>query len=357
MTGKNEERIETQTNGQTEKKIIWAVDPFAKDKTLQRSAAIAIKKLTKGSNAVIEPIYFLCTSIFADALVLPVDLVQQVRRDGQKELNRILSGTRLSGIRPLHIIPAPHLYLRAGVGRITHLAKKWGADLVVTSTHARKGLKHFALGSFAETLLLYSDVPLLFVNPQLKSISRSERVLFPTDFSEASKEAFLEVLKLAKSTKSKVVLFHKIDFPWPPTVNLTLRAHPLYRKVFEEETQAKKKEAQNWLAIAKSENVQADMILEHKQQGSLSDLILAQSKKQFGIIAMAARRGPIQTAILGSTIRKVVRGSSLPVWVLHPSHKATSQMKPPLYTLTNEDIENDLQDLPCPHPFSKMNIA
>jgi nucleotide-binding universal stress UspA family protein len=47
---------------------------------------------------------------------------------------------------------------------ITQAAKKVGADLVVMSTHGRSGLGRWALGSVAERVLRYSEIPLLLVN-------------------------------------------------------------------------------------------------------------------------------------------------------------------------------------------------
>jgi nucleotide-binding universal stress UspA family protein len=216
---------------------------------------------------------------------------------------------------------------------------------VVTSTHSHKGLKHFVLGSFAETLLLYSDVPLLFINPNLKGASRPKHILFPTDFSEASKEAFQEVLKLAKSINGNVSLFHKIDFTLPPIIALNTRAYPLYKKAFVAEIGSKKNTATDWAKIAAAKGIRTKIIIDSKREGSLAEVILAQSKRNPGIIAMAAKSGPVMSALLGSTIRKVVRESSIPVWVLHPKDGANSQ-KQPLYVLTTEDVEGDLRRLP-----------
>ena len=43
-------------------------------------------------------------------------------------------------------------------------SKEKGIDLVLMSTHGRSGLGHWVLGSVAEKVLRYSEVPLLLVN-------------------------------------------------------------------------------------------------------------------------------------------------------------------------------------------------
>ena len=47
---------------------------------------------------------------------------------------------------------------------IIQAGKKVGADLIVMSTHGRSGLGRWALGSVAERVLRYSEIPLLLVN-------------------------------------------------------------------------------------------------------------------------------------------------------------------------------------------------
>ncbi len=47
---------------------------------------------------------------------------------------------------------------------IIQTGKKAGADLIVMSTHGRSGLRRWVLGSVAEKVLRYSEIPVLLVN-------------------------------------------------------------------------------------------------------------------------------------------------------------------------------------------------
>jgi nucleotide-binding universal stress UspA family protein len=48
---------------------------------------------------------------------------------------------------------------------ICKVAAEWNANLIVTATHGRKGLGHFALGSVTEQVLRDAPCPVLTVNP------------------------------------------------------------------------------------------------------------------------------------------------------------------------------------------------
>src|SRR5690242_2159345 len=92
------------------KRIIWTVDPFAEEKDLQRSAAWAIKNLTQGFESVIEPVYFFSAYLTGEyPLDVPKHWVQDIRKKGQKELNKIVSSVKLRNIKPLHVISDPYL--------------------------------------------------------------------------------------------------------------------------------------------------------------------------------------------------------------------------------------------------------
>jgi len=72
-------------------------------------------------------------------------LQQQLKEKGLDVTHRITSGT-------------------GATGEIIKAGKEVGADLTVMSTHGRSGLDRWALGSVAEKVLRYGEMPLLLVN-------------------------------------------------------------------------------------------------------------------------------------------------------------------------------------------------
>ncbi|MDR3608645.1 MAG: universal stress protein [Oligoflexia bacterium] len=310
-----------------EKKIIWAVDPFAEEKTLQRSVGWAIKSITAGQLATIQPVYFFSAYIMDGPPGISDELFSEIKAAGQKAFDRIVKPIKLNpdGLRPLHVIAESNIPLREGVDRVTHMAKEWGADMVATGTRARKGLKHLWLGSFAETLVLYSDVPIFLVNPRWRKSSALKHILFPTDFSEESREAFHQVLPLAGSLGAKVTLLHKMSSGWIPVVDVAESVNTLYNDVFKKQIDWVQSRITQWEQEAKSAGVVVDSVMDRRPSGSIVDSILAHAKRRPGMIAMTAHSGFAKTVLLGSTTRKVLRSSPYPVWILHPRPKAAEQ--------------------------------
>jgi len=56
------------------------------------------------------------------------------------------------------------LYLRAWFG-IVNFAEENGIDLIIMTTHGRKGLARFMLGSTAEKVISESPCPVLTIKP------------------------------------------------------------------------------------------------------------------------------------------------------------------------------------------------
>lgn len=55
-----------------------------------------------------------------------------------------------------------------------------------------------------------------------------KKVLFPTDFSEVSKNAFIYALKLAESIKAEIVTMHVYQFPQTNYINVSEYLHEIY---------------------------------------------------------------------------------------------------------------------------------
>jgi nucleotide-binding universal stress UspA family protein len=76
------------------------------------------------------------------------------------EITALEKKLREKGLTITHIITSGF----NAADEIIQAGKKVGADLIVMSTHGRSGLGRWALGSVAERVLRYSEIPLLLVN-------------------------------------------------------------------------------------------------------------------------------------------------------------------------------------------------
>jgi len=90
-------------------------------------------------------------------------------------------------------------------------------DLIVMGTHGRTGAEKFLMGSVAEEIFRRSPVPVLTIGPYVRTSvhggGRFHRVLFPTDFTDASLAAAPYAISLAQENKSRLVLLHVMRTP------------------------------------------------------------------------------------------------------------------------------------------------
>lgn len=299
------------------RKILWAVDPFCEECPLMKQTACAVATLASQWGAEVEPIYLL-GDVPANARLIP-SLLSDVQIQAQNELRHLLKDIHIPQLRDLRFIADPGSQLREQSDQLVEYAKNTKASLIAIGTRARKGPRRWLLGSFAETLILHSDVPLFVVNPHEDTPSKFDPILFPTDFSTESEQAYRQVVELALEMKAGLTLFHKIKYDLTPSVEVAFSAYPAYKNYFEEEVQARQHDASEWAKVAQAAGVQAETVVDYRMSGSVSQAILNRSQNRGGMIAMAAHSGPITSALLGSTTRQVVRSAKCAVWIVHPT--------------------------------------
>lgn len=63
---------------------------------------------------------------------------------------------------------------------VARAAERFGVDLIVMTTHGRKGLKHFVLGSVAEAVVREAPCPVLTMRPSVaRQVARAARRAAP----------------------------------------------------------------------------------------------------------------------------------------------------------------------------------
>ncbi len=306
------------------KKIIWAVDAVSSDKKLQAATLKTLLALTKGSKVTIEPV----TVLSSDQLRIPVSIFRRAEKDYrlqvEKDLQKWLLGFKCPELVSPTLLVRDILRESEDADTVLNYAKGAGASLIAVGTHVNRGFKRWFLGSFAETLLIKSDLPTLVVNPTMPSPSRIKRILFPTDFSKGSKEAFEALLPTALQLKAKVILYYKPDYMLPYTA-VTLGAVPDYSNYLITDLKECREEGARWAESAKQKGVVAEVVVD-KKSGFVDQAILAATKRfKVDLVAMASQSGRLTAAFLGSNARKVVRTSRRPVWVIHPNSNSQSK--------------------------------
>ena len=194
-------------------------------------------------------------------------------------------------------------------------------DLIVMGTHGRTGVDKLLMGSVAEEIFRRSPVPVLTIGPDVRSSvhggGRFHRVLFATDFTEASSGAAPYAISLSQENNARLVLLHVMRIPQGRNdkerpekeqrrfeLSVAEAIHHLY------ETVPKDAQMQFPPESLVEYGDPADRILEVARERS-SDLIV------LGIRDAASRIGPA-THLERATAHKVVSHAQCPVLTVRP---------------------------------------
>ena len=96
---------------------------------------------------------------------------------------------------------------------IVDYAAEAAVDLVVMSTHGRRGVERALLGSVTERVVNTAPVPVVVVNPDTEAAARypARDVLVPTDGSPGARRALAEGIDVATATGATLHLLHVVE--------------------------------------------------------------------------------------------------------------------------------------------------
>ena len=198
-------------------------------------------------------------------------------------------------------------------------------DLVVMTTHGRGGLSRAWLGSVADELVRRISIPLMLLRPSPKatkcgSALNLEHILIPLDRSEESERAIEPALALGQLTGAHYTLVEVV----PP---LTLVPMPEVAPVAlqqSEHDELRNRAAAYLNTVAerlRAQGHQVDTAVVIQPQCAAGILEQAVSTDA-SLIAMATHgRSGFQRLALGSVADKVLRGTTVPLLLLRPSHR------------------------------------
>ncbi len=300
------------------KRVLWALDAFSQDTSLRQKATAVLKAWSKKSPLEIEPVYVLSP----DQLSVPVGvfslLASHAETEAKERMQSQMKRTRLQGVVEPTLLTSMNFSLRGAVDVLLDHARKTKAGFILVTTQSKKGVSRFLFGSFAESLVLQSEIPVFLVTPNTE-VSALKRVLFSTDFGQQSREAFEALIAEAKEREFEVVVYNKFEFLVDTAIAPALSAD-VYKKIMQQDLEKRRTLSSEFVAIAEKSGVQATAIVDsNPKELNVSRAILkAAAKSKADTIAMASQSGRVTSALLGSVARQVIRNASLPVWVVHP---------------------------------------
>lgn len=300
--------------------IIWALDPFKTEKKLLIKSAVYLEKLARDLDAVVKPTYILSPHMVflpMDYFIPPseLDFVKKAQEKLDETLKQFKSKYFLPGI----VLNDNSNSLRGSVDTFIANAKDEKAACIFATTHARKGLPRFWLGSFVETLLMHSPVPVISLNPNTKSTTNITSILFPTDLSIRSVKSLLKILPMAKKLGAKLYVLHIFGTAQAnlASVELSGVTYDYYEGILDGIKRDSQSRLDKLVERCKKSGVTCEGILTSTNK-SLTDEILRVAKaKKVKLVAMASISGPIENMLTGGITRQVVRYGDCATWVVH----------------------------------------
>lgn len=282
-------------------KIVWAFDPFAKNKDLSLLGKNLISKLFGKSDS-IELVYV--ASNMEAELAISYNVSEKARYfDYPKKLiKEQLKKLALKKI-DITVLFEKSLSLSKIVKKIVEYTQKNQIDLIVVATNSKKLLPKFIFGSFAETLIHISSCDLLIYHQKTKfNLLRPTNILYAHDFSEKGAIGLLKAAEYAKKWNCVLTVVH---VPIPPAgVELSAFKENMQKRV---------------LKIERSmgqEKVKCRILLEYEIAPISEILLRIAGETKANLIALTAQSNKLSAFLGGSITRQVLRETKLPTLVL-----------------------------------------
>lgn len=294
-------------------KWLFAIDPFS---DLDISRVIGFAKVSAGqAQANLRGVYVLApeslnwTGEFSGPWMdryLPL-AKQKAQEVGQR-----------NGVE-IDVVSCSESGLRPSVKALVTHAKDYKANLILLSTHARSGIERWTLGSYAETLILSSSVPVMVINPQHELPKSMKNILVPTDLSDESEKFVMAVGAWAKTAGSELTLFYKQPDPLDPMIQQGVYAvgggWVSVQSYLDSELGERRKQLEKLQKNLADMGVRSHVNLSTANVSLIEAINKSAGETKADVIAVLTKSGPMEAAILGSVARGLVRSSQVPVYI------------------------------------------
>ena len=220
----------------------------------------------------------------------------------------------------LKIIHTPIITRKKEIEELLAYAKEQNADLIALISQGKSGLEKKLLGSFAETLLLKSEIPLLFLEEEVSSREKVNKILFATDFSEASKKGFHILLNHVKLQKPEIVIFNAIPLPqFSAAGHVYAQAlNVLPQRYWDEQRKWAEDKGDEFQNIALKMGLSTRIEIANQVYSIENAVHEVVRREKVKLIAMVSVSQPLQRFLIGSVSRTILRTRIKPIWICGP---------------------------------------
>ncbi len=245
------------------------------------------------------------------------DAREQVERQTAKQMRESVSAR---DTKDLVIKKAQRRNVSAGPA-IVEYAQEEDIDLIVMSTHGRRGMRHLLLGSVTEEVVRLAPCPVLSVPGASKPTSELKRILAPIDFSGHSRQALSVARRIAADYGATLQVLHVLqDIIHPAFYNMGAFALRDLQPDIEERAEQALREL---LSESAGPEVHAEYSIVEGHAAHAIEDFARRNETDLIVIATHGLTG-LEHFMMGSVTEKIVRRASCPVLVLKVFRKEFS---------------------------------
>jgi nucleotide-binding universal stress UspA family protein len=293
---------------------IWAVDAFS-EKAQQTKNLNTMQLISEALHLEIDPVYVLTSSEVHIQNDLYPTWAMNYEKASSTFLEALVKSVHFLKMRKATVLTSHIDSLRGSIDQLLKYAKSKHTRLIFVNSHAKEGLSRFFLGSFTETLLLQSKIPVLVTNPTTETRSSIKNIMFPTNFFNDTRQGLEDAVLLSKRLGAELTLYHKEVTP----LYLAFPEAPFYNIYIEDIAKKLKKNADEWVEWAKKQGVACKVYIDNSTDSGVIGKHITQyaENHKIDLICLITQSSSLEAAILGSTARYVARHAHCPVWVHH----------------------------------------
>lgn len=240
-----------------------------------------------------------------------VTLTSALQDTASKGLDAFVASAKARGLT------VDHAWSERGVAwrSIVQTAEKTPYDLIVMSTHGRKGFARALLGSVTERVVRSANCPVLSLSPNAAALSRMQRILVPVDYSPGSAQALKQAAELAMTLGARLDVVHVWDRPnFVPSETLVESGEGGRRSLGELIRENAELEMVEFLQANRPASA-GDVPSHRLLSGEPASTLLAELERgehDLVVVGTHGRTG-LKHLLLGSLAEKLVRYSNVPV--------------------------------------------
>lgn len=204
-------------------------------------------------------------------------------------------------------------------------ARRNDIDLIVISSHGRRGFARLALGSVTDLLIRQTTIPVLVVKPRdsyltPEAVKEFRNIVVPLDGSQLAEQILTRVVPLALAEDADITLLHVLAPEKPIEVNEAQRSPWWEKKVASARTYLMHRAAK---IRVQGVPARVDVVIGESVADAIADYA---RRERADLIAIATHgRSGLARVLRGSVADGVSKCAMTSILVFHPDHTDAQQ--------------------------------